>query len=408
MLNFIEITGGAIKNLKGNKIRSFLTMFGIIIGISSVITMSSIGSGGQASIVGDLKKSGYGKFTVSIDKFDKNFRWKYLITDDLLEKLRFTKKFKIISPDITDRFGIKINNLREFSFLEVTTPEFEILEPVVILEGRGFLPFDFNSSEKNIIIDNLTAKQLFNSYQAAIGREIYTVKGRKGREIAYTIVGVMKNPVENFAKVLGETKIPRFSRIPLKTYEKIYSAEKGGYSKIRVEALNPDDVSTAMKEMKTVISDLTGASKLYEVRVENDGVESFDKILSTLNIFVTFVAGISLFVGGIGVMNIMLVSVIERTKEIGIRKAIGATNRDILILFLIESLILTVFGGIIGMIFGLILGNIIGFIIGIKPLFSLFYIIISILVSMSIGIVFGVVPAKKASKLNPIEALRSE
>ncbi|MCJ8343000.1 MAG: FtsX-like permease family protein, partial [Cetobacterium sp.] len=138
------------------------------------------------------------------------------------------------------------------------------------------------------------------------------------------------------------------------------------------------------------------------------GASSFDDILNTMNIFVTFVAGISLLVGGIGVMNIMLVSVIERTKEVGIRKALGARNKDILIQFLMESIILTGFGGIIGIILGILFGIIIGHFIGIDPIFSINSIILSMGISTLIGIIFGVTPANKASKLNPIDALRSE
>ncbi len=408
MLNIIEITKGAIKNLKGNKIRSFLTMLGIIIGISSVITMSAIGKGGQESITGDLKQGGYGKFVVSVDKSDENFRWKYLIDDELIGELKSTKKFKGISPDITDRMRIKVGKRKEFSYLEVTTPEFEVMEPVNILEGREFLPIDYSSGERNIIIDNITAEQLYKTQQNAIGKEIDIAKGWQGKDITYTIVGVMKNPLEEMAKVMGGSRFPRFMRMPLKTYEKTYDGKGDGYTKIRVESLNPDNIAESMKEMKDILSQLTGSSELYEVTVENNGAESFDKILTTLNIFVTFVAGISLFVGGIGVMNIMLVSVIERTKEIGIRKAIGATNRDILVQFLMESIILTGLGGIIGVMLGVVLGMAIGYGVGINPSFSLFSILFSLGVSTIIGVVFGVTPAKKASQLNPIDALRAE
>jgi len=130
--------------------------------------------------------------------------------------------------------------------------------------------------------------------------------------------------------------------------------------------------------------------------------------LSQLNIFVSFVAAISLLVGGIGVMNIMLVSVIERTKEVGIRKAIGATNGDILVQFLMEAVILTGFGGIFGILFGVSLGVGIGSVFGIPPVFSPIYIFGSMFVSTVIGVVFGVTPARKAANLNPVDALRTE
>ena len=207
---------------------------------------------------------------------------------------------------------------------------------------------------------------------------------------------------------MGGRRIPRFVRMPLRTYDKVYDLKANGYTDIVIESKNPDFMSEDMGEAKRLLEKFTGVKDLYEVGTLSDGASSFDSILTTLNIFVIFVAGISLFVGGIGVMNIMLVSVIERTKEIGIRKAIGAADKNILMQFLLEAVILTGCGGIIGIISGILLGIVIGNIVGIPPVFSLWSIIISLAVSMSIGIIFGVIPAKKAAKLNPIDALRSE
>lgn len=407
-MNFLEVLKGAIKNLKGNKIRSFLTMLGIIIGISSVITMSSIGKGGQENITGNLKKGGYGKFAVSVDKSEESFRWKYLFDKNIIKKLKDTKEFGNISPDITARMRIKIGKMNAFSYLEVTTPDFEIIEPSTMVSGRGFLPLDYSSGEKNIVIDNVTARQMYKNEQNAIGKTIDIAKGWKGKEITYNIVGVMKNPIEQMAKVMGGNRFPRFLRMPLNTYEKIYGEKGNGYTDLVVSSKNPENIATDMKNMKIQLEKITGIKELYEVSIKNTGAESFDKILDTLNIFVTFVAGISLFVGGIGVMNIMLVSVIERTKEIGIRKAIGATNKDILLQFLTESIILTGFGGILGIVFGVIFALGIGEVVGIKPIFSIYSIFISLGVSTLIGVMFGVAPARKASKLNPIDALRSD
>ena len=233
-------------------------------------------------------------------------------------------------------------------------------------------------------------------------------QSRKSIKIPYTIVGVFQNQFEQYVKAMGGRRIPRFVRMPLKTYDKVYDLKVNGYTDIIIESKNPDFMSEDMGEVKRLLEEITGVKDLYEVGTLSDGASSFDNILTTLNIFVIFVAGISLFVGGIGVMNIMLVSVIERTKEIGIRKAIGATDTNILMQFLLESIILTGCGGIIGIIFGVLLGIGIGNIVGIPPIFSIWSITISLVVSMSIGIIFGVIPAKKAAKLNPIDALRSE
>ena len=407
-MNFIESLKSAIQSLKGNKMRSFLTMLGIIIGISSVITMSAIGKGGQENITGNLKEGGYGKFTISVDKQDEEFRWKYLLDDSIIEKIRESGKFKAVSPKISSNFAVKIGERKEMMFLSVTTPDFEEIDKINIVYGRNILPFEYESGEKVITIDQLTARALFTNEKNAVGQTVELSQGRRGNDITYKIVGVYKNPLEQMIKIMGGRRIPRFVRMPLNTYDKLFDLQSGGYTSLIVEGKDPEKLAESMTDVKKLMADITGIEELYEVNAESNAAASFDNILSTLNIFVTFVAGISLFVGGIGVMNIMLVSVIERTKEIGIRKAIGATNGDIMIQFLMESIILTGLGGILGIIIGILLGLGIGFVVKIPPIFSTISIISSLIVSTVIGIVFGVTPAKKAAQLNPVDALRSE
>lgn len=407
-MNFIESLKSAIQSLKGNKMRSFLTMLGIIIGISSVITMSAIGKGGQENITGNLKEGGYGKFSISVDKQDEEFRWKYLLDDSIIDKIKESGKFKAVSPKISSNFAVKIGERKEMMFLSVTTPDFEEIDKIDIIYGRNILPFEYESGEKVITIDQLTARALFTNEKNAVGQTVELSQGRRGNDIAYKIVGVYKNPLEQMIKIMGGRRIPRFVRMPLNTYDKLFDLQSGGYTSLIVESKDPEKLAESMTEAKKLMADITGIEELYEVNSESNAAASFDNILSTLNIFVTFVAGISLFVGGIGVMNIMLVSVIERTKEIGIRKAIGATNADIMIQFLMESIILTGLGGILGIIIGVLLGMGIGFAVKIPPIFSTASIISSLIVSTGIGIIFGVTPAKKAAQLNPVDALRSE
>ena len=407
-MNFIESLKSAIQSLKGNKMRSFLTMLGIIIGISSVITMSAIGKGGQENITGNLKEGGYGKFSISVDKQDEELRWKYLLDDSIIDKIKESGKFKAVSPKISSNFAVKIGERKEMMFLSVTTPHFEEIDKIDIIYGRNILPFEYESGEKVITIDQLTARALFTNEKNAVGQTVELSQGRRGNDIAYKIVGVYKNPLEQMIKIMGGRRIPRFVRMPLNTYDKLFDLQSGGYTSLIVESKDPEKLAESMTEAKKLMADITGIEELYEVNSESNAAASFDNILSTLNIFVTFVAGISLFVGGIGVMNIMLVSVIERTKEIGIRKAIGATNADIMIQFLMESIILTGLGGILGIIIGVLLGMGIGFAVKIPPIFSTASIVSSLIVSTGIGIIFGVTPAKKAAQLNPVDALRSE
>ena len=407
-MNFYESLKSAIQSLKGNKARSFLTMLGIIIGISSVITMSAIGKGGQENITGNLKKTGHGKFTVYVDREDQSFRWKYLLDDTTIEKLKKTNEFKAVSPMIKKRLFAKIGGRDEIMWLTVSTPEYEEIDKVNITGGREFLSLEYKNGERSILIDHITARDLFGSSRNALGKPIEMAQSRKDAKLRYTVVGVFQNEFEQYVKAMGGRRIPRFVRMPLRTYDKIYNLKANGYTDIIIESKNPENMSEDMAKAKEILENITGVADLYEVGTLSEGASSFDNILTTLNLFVTFVAGISLFVGGIGVMNIMLVSVIERTKEIGIRKAIGAENRDILIQFLMESIILTGCGGIIGIIFGILFAVLIGNFVGIPPIFSASSILSSLGVSMGIGIIFGVAPAKKAAELNPVDALRSE
>ncbi|MGL5543114.1 MAG: ABC transporter permease [Fusobacteriaceae bacterium] len=407
-MNFWESVKGALKNLRGNKTRSVLTMLGIIIGISSVITMSSIGAGGQKNITGDLQENGYGKFTVSVDRDDSEFRWKYLLDEGVLEQISETGEFKRVAHNISDRMTIDIDNRKEMIELAATNPNYEEIEKIQIMAGRTFLPFEYESGENLVLIDNFTARDIYGSVEKAVGEEIAFSKDRKSSKITYKIVGVFKNPLEELIKIMGGRRFPRFMRTPVKTYDKIYDLSSGGYNSLILEANDPENMGEAMRRAKEILEKISGEQGLYEVSSMSNAAASFDRILSTLNIFISFVAGISLFVGGIGVMNIMLVSVIERTKEIGIRKAIGARNRDILFQFLIESVILTGIGGILGIFIGVISALGIGTLMGIKPIFSIIFIISAFIISTFIGIIFGVAPARKAAYLNPIDALRSE
>ena len=201
---------------------------------------------------------------------------------------------------------------------------------------------------------------------------------------------------------------PVIFRMPYKAYAISFNQDPDVFDSLIIEAKNGNEISKAMLEAKEILEFNKNAKNLYVTNAVSNDIESFDKILSTLSLFVTLAASISLLVGGIGVMNIMLVTVVERTKEIGIRKALGAKNRDILKQFLFESIILTVFGGLVGIFIGILFGLLTGAVVGIKPIFSMASIIASLSISVIVGIIFGVSPARRAAKLNPIDALRTE
>ena len=407
-MNFLESLKSSIQSLFGNKIRSILTMLGIIIGITSVITMSGIGQGAQQNITGNLKEGGYGKFTISIDQNDVEFRQKYILNNKILQQLKDSNKFRAVSPNINSRFFLRVNNRTEGISANVTNEDFEQIDKIEIIYGRNILPFEYEMRDRVVTIDHITAESLFGAPENALGNTIELASGRNASYISYRVVGVYRNPLEQLVKVMGGRRIPRFIRLPINTYDKMFASRVGEYSTIIVEAKNPERLAESMSDARDLLAEITGIDDLYEINTVSNAAQSFDEILTMLNIFVSFVAGISLLVGGIGVMNIMLVSVIERTKEVGIRKAIGATNKDIMVQFLLEAIILTGLGGIIGILLGVTLGLLVGSIVGIPPIFMPTYVFGSMLVSTITGIVFGVTPARKAASLNTVEALRSE
>lgn len=193
-------------------------------------------------------------------------------------------------------------------------------------------------------------------------------------------------------------------RVPLKAY--MTTSGTDTYSTVIAKAKDPEQLNQIISKVQSDL-DTQAPAKIYEVSAATQNGASFDSILSTLNIFITFIAGISLLVGGVGVMNIMLVSVTERIREIGIRKAIGAQPNSILLQFLVEAVIISTLGGIIGLLVGVSFAYLVFLLIGIEPVFSTFIVILALVVSMLIGIVFGVTPARKAARMNPVDALRA-
>ena len=406
-MNFFESIRSAFQSLISNKMRSLLTMLGIIIGISSVILMSSLGKGGQKQITGEMSKTGYGNFEITVDSDSDYYREKYLLDDSDLDLVKSVESVSFASPKIESRIRYvnKDNNYR--GELTATTYDYENIEELTYLEGRPFLRSEHESREKLIVIDDITAKSFYPD-ESAVGKTIELELEKGQGRISFIVVGVFENPAGKVASIMGAPGIPRFGRIPLNTAKQLLDVDT--YDTIVVKSNDPENIVTAMEDVKSALEEKNSISSdisdIYEISESVSRGSSFDNILSTLNIFVTSVASISLLVGGIGVMNIMLVSVTERIREIGIRKALGAKNMDILVQFLIESVILTSVGGILGIIIGILGAFAVGNILEVVPIFSSTILLVSVTVSTLIGIIFGVVPARKASLLNPIEALR--
>ncbi|QCX33444.1 FtsX-like permease family protein [Caloramator sp. E03] len=402
-MNLMESTISALRNIKTNKMRSLLTMLGIIIGISSVITIVSLGQGAKKYITGQFESIGTNVINVQVKSMDKDVESSdYFTLDDakiLKEKI---SNIDFVVP-FTEGFGrLKSESKSKQAQIIGTNEYYPKISNLEILYGRFLNDHDIQTQKNVAVIDDLSVKKLFKT-QNPVGKQIKI--NIQNNSLNVTIIGVVKNPSGNMAAAFGDN-FPGFVFLPITISDRIM-------------------VNTDISQMSVMLKDMTNSTetasqitRLLEIRHRSTGkyaasegfkeLDMINNILNTLTLVIGAIAAISLIVGGIGVMNIMLVSVTERTREIGIRKAIGAKQKDIRIQFLTESLILCLMGGIIGMILGVLFGRIAGSLIHVTAVISVQVVLIAFLFSSAVGIFFGLYPADKAAKLDPIEALRYE
>ena len=402
-MNFIESLKMAVTNLLSYKMRSFLTMLGIIIGITSVILMSSLGSGATEKITGDLNKLGVGNFDVSLDTSVDNTKNRHRLQQKHIDMIKNISGVEYVAPSGSSRQRLEMKGFQNFTMVFGSTQETFDIENTQILLGRYFNSSEYRKNGYYAIIDNVTSAKVFGE-ASPIGQKI-TLKLKDIGYKEYTVVGVFKNPVASMSSLLGGSS-PTLVYVPYENYQYISKLDEKYHDSLKVKVKDPNDLERVMSVTSETLNKEAKIEGLYQSVNSSSGLDQFNSILSMLSIFVSFVASVSLLVGGIGVMNIMLVSVTERIKEVGLRKAIGAKNKDILLQFLIETIILTLTGGLIGIFLGTVSTVIVSNILDMNPVIKVNIIFLSLTLSTMIGIVFGVYPASKAAKLNPIDALR--
>ncbi|MGF7059825.1 ABC transporter permease [Brassicibacter mesophilus] len=406
-MNFLESISVALSSLWGNKMRSFLTMLGIIIGISSVITIVALGQGSQAQIGSEFEKYGANRVALMMN-WDEDPRYEERYDDEDIETIR-----RVFGDEITGisaSFSLSGTALkgREDSPLNIygVNEDFGKLTNLDVIEGRFLIESDIKGSRKVCVIDKKLAEKLFKRTDV-LGEKLTIDTGYS--KMSMTIVGVYQTPggtIENLnQQFMGETTS---FYMPISITKKMGFGDK--YYGLQVGIADSDRIDEVSKEIVKVIERKhRNVGKNYYIYYSaKQEMDMMNQILGVLSKVVGAIAGISLVVGGIGVMNIMLVSVTERTREIGIRKAIGATRKDILVQFLVEAMIISGTGGLIGTLLGLIFQSLIAMSIGIPPTVSIGTILIAVLFSAAVGIFFGIYPANKAAKLDPIDALRYE
>lgn len=394
----------ALMNIKSNKGRSFLTMLGIIIGISSVIMIISIGNGLKSGINGELNAIAGGQIALyCYGDNEEGITVEFTDADveAIKEKVAHVK-------GVTPQWGLNGTAAgRKGSFAAYTlcgNPDLEYANNDPLVKGRYFSESDYYSAKKVCILTESSAKMLFGTSNVVGMNFDFSMYGMTQE---YTVIGIRQDNVSSIVTTGLPGKVSM--EIPLTTISEGFGFYISNTS-LLVISDGAEFATQVAKDSVRLMENRHDVRGKDVIQVENfnDYMSQMNEILSYITVFVVFVAAISLLVGGIGVMNIMLVSVTERTREIGIRKALGARTGSILLQFLSESAIITLLGGLIGILLGVLGANAICSLIGFTAQVGITTVLGASLFSSGVGIFFGIYPARKAARMSPIEALRHE
>ncbi len=409
MIDFASTFKIALRSLRVNKMRSILTSLGIIIGVSAVIVMLSIGEGAKNKISKDIESIGSNLLMVmSGSSTSGGVRMgggsqPTLTTKDAEAILKSCDSVAEVAPIVSEVKQIVFANQNWSTSVSGITPSYMIVGLWDIESGRAITTEDNKNSTKVAVLGTTVVSNLFGDLDP-IGKTI-RISGSP-----FKVIGILKSKGQSG---MGQDRDDTVL-IPINTAQKkLFGTDFPGTVKfINVQAKSSDVIEDAENEVKLLLRERhhIGKSKDDDFTVRNftQMLETIKQATNTMTMLLGAIASVSLLVGGIGIMNIMLVSVTERTKEIGIRMAIGAKAMDIRIQFLIEALLLSLAGGLIGIFLGILIAKLFQALAGMDIVISLFSVLISFCFSGLVGMAFGFYPAYKASLLNPIDALRYE
>jgi putative ABC transport system permease protein len=369
--------------------RTFLTMLGIIIGVFSVIVMVSIGQGATAQVTESVQGMGSNLLTLNIrdrsTKFDK----------DNLEDIEKLIGIDLASPNVSLNGTVKYGlDSQEAMAISGVDEDYKEIQGQTVEYGRFISPIDVDYRNKVAVIGYETWENLFAGLNPL--QEEISINGEK-----YKVVGVLS---EKESTLMGSSN--DIVIIPYTTAMRQFRTNT--INTLTIQGESPELVDTALENLEKYLLEIYEDEDSYNIFNQEELLSTLDEITGTLTLMLAGIAGISLLVGGIGIMNIMLVTVSERTREIGIRKAIGARRSNILAQFLIESSVISSVGGIVGIILGMFVNKILSTSLGISTVVNIQVILIAFGFSLIVGIFFGIYPANKASKLKPVDALRYE
>ena len=395
----------ARRSLMGNKMRSILTMLGVIIGVGAVITMISIGRGAKADISDRIKSLGSnilairpGSQSFGMRRFGRGSS-RTLTYDDAQLLNERAEHIASVAPEVSQRAQVKYGNKNDNIDIVGTTPEYQRVQNSYVEEGSFFTNEDVLYKSKVCVLGKTVVSELMEGVDP-IGKQI------KIANISFRILGVMEEKGS-----MGPWDRDNRVFVPLTTAQKrLFGTDY--VREINVEVKSKEEMVAAQQEIEKLIRRQhklpTGKESDFNVNDQAEFLRTLEETGRSFTYLLAGIAAISLIVGGIGIMNIMLVSVTERTREIGTRKAVGAKRRDIMMQFLVESLFLSLLGGTIGILIGIGGARTIARLAGWKTVVSVDAILLAFLFAAFVGIFFGIYPARKAARLNPIEALRHE
>ena len=406
-MNILNLFKVSLKAVANNKMRSFLSMLGIIIGVAAVIIMMSIGQGSKESIRAELSTMGTNLLTIRPGadmrggvRQDPSSMQTLKMADyqRIVEEKKFVTK---VSPEVTASGQVIYGNNNTNTTVYGESPEYLDIKQWTVEEGECFTEEDIKKSAKVAVVGKTIVTELFGEHVDPIGKTI------RFKSIPMRIVGVLKAKGYNsWGMDQDNVMIAPYSTVMKRI------AAQTWFTSINCSAITEELSDAAIEELTQILREnhkLKGdADDDFTIRSQAEMMETMSSTMDTVTIILVVAAAFSLLVAGIGIMNIMLVSVTERTKEIGLRMAVGATGAVISLQFLIEAILISVTGGLIGIIVGCGASKFIVPLFNMPSSVPLWSINVSFLVCVVLGIVFGYIPAQKAARMDPIEAIRHE